>query len=154
MFQGFDFVLQLRVCVSGPGVGQYRVNKDGTASAYSLGRASQEMLQDIEQQVEEASSTASFRSRFRPVWKRQRIFVAIPTQQDPPTKEWRLCSRIISIGELMLVLGYKYSAHDIELFWRSMAWLPRSFKSMSFEARKGELRINSLLVSAFESYTF
>ena len=117
MFQGLDFVLQLRVCVSGPGVGQYRVNKDGTASAYSLGRASQEMLQDIKQQVEEASSTASFRSQFRPAWKRQRIFVAIPTKQDPPTKEWRLCSRIISIGELMLVLGYKYSAHDIELFW-------------------------------------
>ena len=136
MFQGLDFVLQLRVCVSGPGVGQYRVNKDGTASAYSLGRASQEMLQDIEQQVEEASSTASFRSQFRPAWKRQRIFVAIPTQQGPPTKEWRLCSRIISIGELMLVLGYKYSAHDIELFWRSMTVAAEKLQVNEFRRKK------------------
>ena len=135
MFQGFDFVLQLRVCVSGPGVGQYRVNKDGTASAYSEGRASQEMLQDMEQQVEAATSIVSFRSRFRPAWKRQRIFVAIPTQQDP-TKEWRLCSRIISIGELMLVLGYKYSAHDIELFWRSMTVAAEKLQVNEFRSKK------------------
>ena len=135
MFQGLILYCN-NAYVSGPGVGQYRVNDDGTASAYSKGRASLEMLQDMEQQVEAATSTASFRSRFRPAWKRQQIFVAIPTQQGQPTKEWRLCSRIISIGELMLILGCKYSAHDIELFWRSMTIAPEKLQVNEFRGKK------------------
>ena len=107
--------------VSGPGVRQYRVNLDGTDSGYSQGWTSPEMIHDMErQQVEAATSTASFSGQFAPAWPRQKMFLAIPTQEEQPTKEWRLCSRIVSIGELMLTLGSKYSAHDIELFWRSM----------------------------------
>ena len=73
-----------------------------------------------EQQVQAAVATSSFKNRFAPAWERQQVFVAIPTKEDCSGKEWRLFSRVVSIGELMIALGGEYSAHDIDLFWQSM----------------------------------
>ena len=120
MFQALTFFCNsAHVC--GPGVRQYCINADGACCTHSYDWASPEMLEDIKKQQKDAAPCASsLRDQLAPAWEHQQIFVAIPTKEDRPTMEWRLCSRVISFGELMLALGEEYSAHDIDLFWKSM----------------------------------
>ena len=73
-----------------------------------------------QQQLNAAMGTSSFINRFAPDWEKQRVFVSVPTQQESSGKEWRLVSRVVSIGQVMLALGDEFSARDIELFWQSM----------------------------------
>ena len=73
-----------------------------------------------QEQVEADCSPAGLGDQFAPDWTRQRVFVAVPTQQPDSGKEWRLCSRVVSFGQLMLALGHQYTARDIDLFWQSM----------------------------------
>lgn len=120
LVSGFGFLLE-GALVSGPGVGQYCVNLDGSCCVHSQRWTSEQMMADMEQQqLKAAMETSSFSNRFAPAWEKQRVFVSVPTQQESSGKEWRLVSRVVSIGQVMLALGDEFSARDIELLWQSM----------------------------------
>ena len=123
----------------GPDVGQYRVLEDGSASPHSRRSASSQVLGQMKwQQKKAAFSTASSVARFAPAWARQRVFVAIPTEDECSGKEWRLCSRIVSIGELMVALGEQYTARDIDLLWQSMIIATEKMQVKEHRNKKGE----------------
>ena len=120
LVSGFGFLLE-GALVSGPGVGQYCVNPDGSCCVHSQRWISEQMKADMDQQqLNAAMETSSFGNRFAPAWEKQRVFVSVPTQQESFGKEWRLVSRVVSIGQVMLALGDEFSARDIELLWQSM----------------------------------
>ena len=78
-------------------------------------------MADMEQQqLDAAMEKSSSGNRFAPAWEKQRVFVSVPTQEESSGKEWRLVSRVVSIGQVMLALGDEFSARDIELLWQSM----------------------------------
>ena len=123
----------------GPDVGQYRVLQDGSASPHSRRPASSQMIGQMKwQQSLAAFDKVSFTARFAPAWARQRVFVAIPTEDECSGKEWRLCSRIVSIGELMVALGGQYTARDIDLLWQSMIIAAEKRQVKEHRNKKGE----------------
>ena len=123
----------------GPDVGQYRVLQDGSASPHSRRSASSQVISQMKwQQSLAAFDKVSFTARFAPAWARQRVFVAIPTEDECSGKEWRLCSRIVSIGELMVALGGQYTARDIDLLWQSMIIAAEKRQVKEHRNKKGE----------------
>ena len=123
----------------GPDVGQYRVLQDGSASPHSRRSASSQVIRQMKwQQSKAAFDKVSFTARFAPAWARQRVFVAIPTEDECSGKEWRLCSRIVSIGELMVALGEQYTARDIDLLWQSMIIATEKMQVKEHRNKKGE----------------
>ena len=52
--------------------------------------------------------------------------------------DWRLCSRIVSIGELMVALGGQYTARDIDLLWQSMIIAAEKRQVKEHRNKKGE----------------
>ena len=123
----------------GPDVGQYRVLQDGSASPHSRRSASSQVISQMKwQQSLAAFDKVSFTARFAPAWARQRVFVAIPTEDERSGKEWRLCSRIVSIGELMVALGGQYTARDIDLLWQSMIIAAEKMQVKEHRNKKGE----------------
>ena len=120
LVSGFGFLLE-GALLSGPGVGQYRVNLDRSCCVHSQRWTSEQMIADMEQQqLDAAMEKSSSGNRFAPAWEKQRVFVSVPTQEESSGKEWRLVSRVVSIGQVMLALGDEFSARDIELLWQSM----------------------------------
>ena len=120
----------------GSGVGQYCVKPDKSCAPQSEDGVTFHVHQDMRSQCAMAAYDAlSHGSRFAPAWHRQQVFVAVPTTDENTGKEWRLCSRVVSIGELMLALGHAYTSLDIELFWLSMTTAPEK-RSVKERARK------------------
>ena len=123
----------------GPDVGQYRVLEKGSASPHSRRSASPQVIDQMKCQQEQAAlATGLVATRFAPAWARQRVFVAIPTEDECSGKEWRLCSRIVSIGELMVALGGQYTARDIDLLWQSMIIATEKMQVKEHRNKKGE----------------
>ena len=121
----------------GSGVGQYRVKLDESCAPHSEDGATTHVIADMQKQCAFAASrTASSSVRFAPAWDRQQVFVAVPTSDETTGKEWRLCSRVLSFGELMLALGHAYTSHDIELFWRSMTIATEKTQRKEFSSKK------------------
>ena len=93
---------------------------------------------EMEQQaLQEALSIQTSRNRFKLAWDNQQVFVAIPTQDELSGKEWRLSSRVVSMGELMMALGGQYSARDIDRFWKSLVVAAEKRQCKEHRNKKG-----------------
>ena len=90
-----------------------------------------------QQAVQEALCVQACPSWFMPSWEKQKVFVAIPTQKEDSGKEWRLSSRVVSMGELMIALGEKYSARDIDRFWQSLVIVAEKMQVKEHRTKKG-----------------
>ena len=120
----------------GSGVGQYRVKSDGSCAPHGEDGAFRQRRDMQEQCAMAAISQPPLRSSdFSPAWLRQQVFVAVPTTGNTG-KEWRLCSRVVSFGELMLALGHAHTSHDIELFWQSMTIATEKRQVKEFARKK------------------
>ena len=89
------------------------------------------------QAVQEARAAKACPSWFMPAWDMQKVFVAIPTQKEDSGKEWRLSSRVVSIGELMMALGGQYTARDIDRFWQSLVIAAEKMQVKEHRTKKG-----------------
>ena len=138
---GFGFLLEQRAAVNTRlGVRQYQVNEDGSCGTHGWHNTSWQTLHDMDRQQEQAAwSSWTWKGRFAPAWECQRVFIAIPTR-GCSEKEWRLCSRAVSLGQVMIALGGQFSARDIIFFWESLVIVAEKKHTTATNAKKRAAR--------------